>query len=208
MVVTCMSQLLHIKASSTDRFPCLSLIARMISTHARGGLNKWAEVGLPGGDTYYIFRENFVTCYDARTRNPKWVMERIHRGTVKGGADRAKAEFYEEPQVDPRFRNRNRSVMLMEALLPKVSAELRGLGPAHRSPTVFSRAASDFNMSGYDRGHLAPAANHQNSIDAIRETFSLTNISPQVRAQHARRCVEDMDPPDLTSPRHLTSLPW
>lgn len=35
-------------------------------------------------------------------------------------------------------------------------------------------------MSGYDRGHLAPAANHRASSAAMRDTFSLSNISPQV----------------------------
>jgi DNA/RNA endonuclease G (NUC1) len=52
------------------------------------GFGRWANVGLPGGDTTYLFKENFVVCYDARTRNPKWVMERVTRATVMGDADR------------------------------------------------------------------------------------------------------------------------
>lgn len=38
----------------------------------------------------------------------------------------------------------------------------------------------DFKDSGYDRGHMAPAANHRASQKAMDDTFSLSNISPQV----------------------------
>ncbi|KAK3259113.1 hypothetical protein CYMTET_31879 [Cymbomonas tetramitiformis] len=41
----------------------------------------------------------------------------------------------------------------------------------------------DFRNSGYDRGHLAPAANHKGSQEALDETFLLSNMSPQVAAQ-------------------------
>ena len=34
--------------------------------------------------------------------------------------------------------------------------------------------------SGYDRGHLAPAADHKGSQKAMNSTFNLSNISPQV----------------------------
>ena len=111
------------------------------------GLNKWSHVGLPGGDTTYIFKDNFVICYDSRTRNPKWVMERATRATCTGDADRRVLEFYEESTIlDPRFRSKN----------------------------------SDYLMSGYDRGHQAPAANNRSSSVAMEQTFSLANISPQV----------------------------
>jgi endonuclease G, mitochondrial len=35
-------------------------------------------------------------------------------------------------------------------------------------------------QSGYDRGHLACAANHRSSAETFKDTFSLANISPQV----------------------------
>lgn len=44
----------------------------------------------------------------------------------------------------------------------------------------FRNKLTDFQMSGYDRGHMAPAANHKGSQRALEETFKLTNISPQV----------------------------
>lgn len=39
---------------------------------------------------------------------------------------------------------------------------------------------TDFRLSGYDRGHLAPAANHKGHQNSMNETFCLSNVSPQV----------------------------
>lgn len=109
------------------------------------GFGRWAHVGLPGGDTTYLFKENFVVCYDgelsrfewvgllvddwmvifrplptprtntARTRNPKWVMERVTRATAVGDADRRVIEFREEKGIlDPRFRTQNADYLMSE----------------------------------------------------------------------------------------------
>ena len=37
----------------------------------------------------------------------------------------------------------------------------------------------DFKGTGYDRGHLAAAANHSRTPSVMNETFLLSNISPQ-----------------------------
>jgi len=37
----------------------------------------------------------------------------------------------------------------------------------------------DYTHSGYDRGHLAPAADFEYSFDAEKSVFYLTNIAPQ-----------------------------
>ncbi|MEW5317411.1 MAG: hypothetical protein WDW38_008708 [Sanguina aurantia] len=44
----------------------------------------------------------------------------------------------------------------------------------------FRSRLSDYRNSGYDRGHMAPAANHKGSQQEMDETFSLVNVSPQV----------------------------
>ena len=44
-----------------------------------------------------------------------------------------------------------------------------------------SSTPNDFRGSGYDRGHLVPAADMAFSEEAMRETFFMSNISPQSR---------------------------
>lgn len=46
---------------------------------------------------------------------------------------------------------------------------------------VYHRSSNaDYKGSGFDRGHLAAAANHKWSQKAMDETFYLSNVSPQV----------------------------
>lgn len=48
-------------------------------------------------------------------------------------------------------------------------------------PLVTKNSASldDYKKSGYDRGHLAPAADMKWSAEAMQESFYLSNMSPQ-----------------------------
>jgi len=50
-------------------------------------------------------------------------------------------------------------------------------------PNVRNGSATprDYKRSGYDRGHLAPAGDMAFSIEAMSESFYMTNISPQLR---------------------------
>lgn len=62
--------------------------------------------------------QNFVVCYDARTRNPRWVMERVTRATTTGYADRKVLEFYEEAGIlDARFRTQNADYLMSACVL-------------------------------------------------------------------------------------------
>ncbi|RHZ79423.1 hypothetical protein Glove_146g33 [Diversispora epigaea] len=47
-------------------------------------------------------------------------------------------------------------------------------------PEMFRSKLRDYFKSGFDRGHLAPAADAKFSQEALNETFLLTNIAPQV----------------------------
>ena len=40
--------------------------------------------------------------------------------------------------------------------------------------------SSDYSGSGYDRGHLCPAADMKLNYTAMRETFYMSNMSPQL----------------------------
>lgn len=44
---------------------------------------------------------------------------------------------------------------------------------------IFRSTLLDYKGSGFDRGHLAPAANHKCNADEMAETFYLSNMSPQ-----------------------------
>lgn len=46
---------------------------------------------------------------------------------------------------------------------------------------MFHRATNaDYRGSGFDRGHLAAAANHKWTQKAMDDTFYLSNVAPQV----------------------------
>lgn len=50
------------------------------------------------------------------------------------------------------------------------------------SVMTFSALPGDYSHSGYSRGHLAPAADMKWSVQAMRESFLMSNISPQTSA--------------------------
>ncbi len=46
-------------------------------------------------------------------------------------------------------------------------------------PSIFRSTLGDYKGSGFDRGHLAPAANHKGSQEDMNDTFYLSNMCPQ-----------------------------
>jgi len=51
-----------------------------------------------------------------------------------------------------------------------------------RQGDIFSATNKDYKGSGYDKGHLCPAADMKLSQEVMKETFQMWNISPQVPA--------------------------
>ena len=55
--------------------------------------------------------------------------------------------------------------------------------PDARLPAGFRRIAStDYSGSGYDRGHMVPAADRFGRFDLLDEAFFMTNVVPQTKA--------------------------
>ena len=88
---------------------------------------------------------NFVCEIDYRSRNPKWVLEKLPNEEDQK-VSRKGVHYKEDDEIDEDFR----------ALL------------------------SQYRRSGYDRGHMSPASNNKNSNQAMKESFYLSNVAPQV----------------------------
>ncbi|KAL9965604.1 hypothetical protein ACROYT_G029429 [Oculina patagonica] len=65
---------------------------------------------------------------------------------------------------------------------------------------LFGTTNDDYRKSGYDRGHLAAAANHRSSQNSMCATFFLSNMSPQVGSGFNRDAWEHLE----KYSRHLT----
>jgi hypothetical protein len=73
-------------------------------------------------------------------------------------------------------------------------------------PEIFRSKLSDYKGSGYDRGHMIPAADAKLTDESYNATFILTNIAPQVSRQNLNsepRCCLHASPGAASS--HLTS---
>ena len=64
----------------------------------------------------------------------------------------------------------------------QISARRSSRFYADRTIAEQSAEPDDYKGSGYDRGHLAPAADMRFSADAMRDCFYMTNIAPQTPA--------------------------
>ncbi|ODQ67020.1 hypothetical protein NADFUDRAFT_49472 [Nadsonia fulvescens var. elongata DSM 6958] len=108
------------------------------------------KYGYPGPIYDVAYRQEFISSYDRRTRNPAWVVEHITADSIRKQPgqtpDRKNSTFMEDEQVPKKFRAR----------------------------------LADYFRSGFDRGHQAPAADAKFSQSAMDETFYLTNMAPQV----------------------------
>ncbi len=60
----------------------------------------------------------------------------------------------------------------------------RGKSEFREDPLIhpyFRSTNADFKNSGFDRGHMAAAANHRHKQRFMDQTFFLSNMAPQVR---------------------------
>lgn len=108
--------------------------------------------GNPGPISDFFAREAYAVGYDRRTRNPAWTAEHLTSDNVK-----------------------------------RIGGDHDGPDRSHSSfhedlaiPSQFRAKLSDYFRSGYDRGHMVPAADAKRSQAAMDQTFLLSNIAPQV----------------------------
>jgi len=80
--------------------------------------------------------------------------------------ERFPQEHFEQQYASPTLTKSSRAGMSFR--------EETRLPPNHRSRNGYYR------NSGFDRGHMAPAADFPNNQQAMKDTFSLCNVSPQV----------------------------
>ncbi|MFQ5640194.1 MAG: DNA/RNA non-specific endonuclease [bacterium] len=115
-----------------------------------------------------------------RLGKPQAVYERVRKGYVLAHDARLKIPLWVQYELSPQ--------------------ELQG--PAERSndfrpdtsiPFGYRAELSDYRGSGFDRGHLAPAADMKRSRQVMSESFLLSNMSPQVGIGFNRHIWADLE---------------
>ncbi len=83
---------------------------------------------------------------------------------------------------NPRTKNANWVIEVVENKRLNGPANRRGVSfkPDPDIPFPLQPSLRDFRGSGFDRGHLVPAADLKWSQGALNQSFFLTNVSPQV----------------------------
>jgi endonuclease G len=118
-------------------------------------LDRITRFGLPYPVAGHLtIHPGWIGAYDCTRKNPLWVAHMV------SASDFQKPASKEKP-------SRSNSQFYADPTLP-----------------VHLRAApADYTKSGYDRGHLIPAADLKHlSQDALDETFNMANVCPQVGA--------------------------
>ncbi|KAF7311662.1 Endonuclease [Mycena kentingensis (nom. inval.)] len=105
----------------------------------------------PGPVADALVRKAYVAAYDRRLRHPAWTAEHLTAASLRPPKSEGPAD-------------RTKSAFIEDETLP----------------IPFRARLADYFKSGYDRGHMVPAADAKFSQDAMNETFLLSNIAPQV----------------------------
>lgn len=112
--------------------------------------------GLPSNESNLQQYREFVSCVDYARKIPYWVAYTINRDLLNKGKIRVGFEKRAK-RSKSKFSNLN-----------------------VQTPHLFQCDNADYMHSGWDRGHLTPAADHPLDQAALDETFYLTaNIVPQ-----------------------------
>lgn len=107
--------------------------------------------GSPGPVDQVLQHQGYISSYDRRLRHPNWTAEHLTAASIAR-------------KPGPDGANRAKSFFSEDP----------------RIPVLFRSTNADYFRSGYDRGHMVPAADAKRSQEAMNETFLLSNIAPQV----------------------------
>lgn len=109
--------------------------------------------GLPKPISDVIKRNSYAVSFNKFTRNADWTIHKMNKFDPNHEKpDRQKSNFKEDRDL---------------------------ISNSDSIPLMWRTQITDFIKSGYDRGHLVPAANAWTQED-MDETFYLSNVSPQV----------------------------
>ncbi|KIY66255.1 hypothetical protein CYLTODRAFT_444806 [Cylindrobasidium torrendii FP15055 ss-10] len=114
------------------------------------------KYGNPGPIADPIVRRAYVAAYDRRLRHPAWTAEHLNLAHL--------GKSMLEPSDSTESGDRTKSQFMEDDSIPP----------------QFRAKLSDYFRSGYDRGHMVPAADAKLSQEAMNETFYLSNMAPQV----------------------------
>lgn len=113
--------------------------------------------GYPGPISDFLRHAAYISSYDRRLRHPSWTAEHLTAASL------AKPPPSKD-EGDNKKPDRKYSVFHED----------------DRIPLLFRARLADYFRSGYDRGHMVPAADAKISQEALNETFLLSNMCPQV----------------------------
>ena len=121
----------------------------------------------------YQPNDDLTIVFDTRSKNPLFVMERLTNDDSNNSHHHHQRTTLLPDSVDNNI-NDTRTGAVHASRKNKRFHEEQSLLPYHRSRNQYYR------NSGYDRGHLAPAADFAFSDKEMNDTFILTNASPQL----------------------------
>ncbi|KAL8281261.1 hypothetical protein RQP46_006295 [Phenoliferia psychrophenolica] len=115
------------------------------------------SLGKIGPISDFIRRQAYTTAYDRRNRIPAWTAEHLTAASLKKPPT-------PEGSAGGKGGDRSNSTFKEDESIPP----------------MFRAHLLDYFKSGYDRGHMVPAADAKMSQTAMDETFILSNVAPQV----------------------------
>ncbi|KAH8928889.1 hypothetical protein BT69DRAFT_1276796 [Atractiella rhizophila] len=129
--------------------------------------------GNPGPFHDLFVRQAYITSYDRVHRHPAWTAEHLTASSLLRTPAVSSPENVSSSSAAG-------DLIVGTGTQRAGSRESSFFREDPAVPELFRAKLADYAKSGYDRGHMVPAADAKRSQSAMDETFLLTNIAPQV----------------------------